>query len=60
MAYKTLKRQIFKPRYRQVIEQGLQAEPDEPILKKRGRKKQSPAKNLLDRLSAHQEGVLEF
>ena len=54
----------YAARYLQLLEQGLTdnlaAPPSEPGPKKRGRKKQSPAKNLLDRLTLHQAGVLAF
>jgi transposase len=57
-------RQSFIARYRAVIDQGLAANPslapppDSP--KKRGRPKQSPPRNLLDRLLSQQDSVLGF
>jgi transposase len=54
----------FEGRYQQLLDRGYQANPlpspppDAP--KKRGRPKQSPPRNLLDRLCQHQAAVLAF
>jgi transposase len=48
-------------RYEEIVAAGYLANPpDPPNLPKKGRTKQHPARNLLDRLSKHQEQVLRF
>ena len=54
--------QHYHQRYEALLQQGFEANPppDTPPPKKRGRKKQTPAKNLLDRLQKYQQETLAF
>lgn len=54
--------QDWKAQYVAVLEAGYQANPPDPPPegRRKGRRKQSTARNLLDRLSKHQDAVLMF
>ncbi len=53
---------FYHAEYDKLIAQGLAAHPpaDHPAVSQRGRPKQAPPKNLLDRLKTHKAGVLAF
>lgn len=52
----------YETEYDAILQRGFEANPppENPPTKKRGRPKQSPPKNLLDRLDKHRAGVLAF
>jgi transposase len=54
----------LEQQYFEILKRGVEANPPEVVSedepKRRGRRKQSAAKNLLDRLTAHSEAVLRF
>lgn len=50
----------YEAAYTRFITEGLRANPPPPPTGKRGRPKQTPAKNLLDRLVTHRAAVLAF
>jgi transposase len=53
-------RQALAARYAALVSAGSAQNPAPAVTGKRGRPKQSPAKNLLDRLEVHREAVLAF
>jgi len=52
----------YETEYEAILQRGFEANPppENPPPKKKGRPKQSPPKNLLDRLDKHRAGVLAF
>jgi transposase len=51
----------FEAQYQDLIETGMKLNPaNPPVANSRGRPKQSPARNLLERLETHQAEVLRF
>ena len=50
----------YKAAYTRFIQEGLRANPPPKPTGKRGRPKQAPAKNLLDRLVTHRAAILAF
>jgi transposase len=50
----------FETQYQALVKEGLSANPKAPPSGKRGRTKQSPARNLLNRLDQHNGAVLAF
>jgi transposase len=50
----------YEAAYTRFLNEGLLANPPPPATGKRGRPKQTPARNLLDRLVTHREAVLAF
>jgi transposase len=50
----------FEAAYTRLLNEGLLANPPSPPTGKRGRPKQTPARNLLDRLVTHRAAILAF
>jgi len=50
----------YEAAYTRFLNEGLQANPPSPPTGRRGRPKQTPARNLLERLETHREAILAF